>query len=226
MTFFQIYQRVFALLRPERKAVVLLVVGAALAVRASARGADPAERLVGDRAPLFDSGFGGLTVARAVIDLLPHEDVVYVGDTGRYPYGPRPLDEVAGFAEQITHHLVHDLAAEVARVGDGVVLTVVVDDVETLRDTPLEQALMAHRDRLAFVVALSPDAAGKTFSGPYGEVRKTQEGLVLSPTSALVGTQLFGQKIPKFMVGRAGAGGGALHSGGRWAQVQVPDVTR
>ena len=71
-----------------------------------------------------------------------------------------------------------------------------------------------------------PDAAGKTFSGPYGEVRKTQEGLVLSPASALVGTQLFGQKIPKFMVGRAGAGGGALHSGGRWAQVQVPDVTR
>ncbi|MFI5342566.1 MAG: glutamate racemase, partial [Candidatus Methylomirabilales bacterium] len=41
---------------------------------------------------MFDSGFGGLTVARAVIDLLPSEDLVYVGDTGRYPYGPRPLD--------------------------------------------------------------------------------------------------------------------------------------
>ena len=37
---------------------------------------------------MFDSGFGGLTVARAVIDLLPGEDLVYVGDTGRYPYGP------------------------------------------------------------------------------------------------------------------------------------------
>ena len=42
---------------------------------------------------VFDSGFGGLTVARAMIDLLPGEDVVYVGDTGRYPYGPRPLEE-------------------------------------------------------------------------------------------------------------------------------------
>jgi len=51
---------------------------------------------------MFDSGFGGLTVARAVIDLLPGEDLVYVGDTGRYPYGPRPLDEVAGYARQIT----------------------------------------------------------------------------------------------------------------------------
>ena len=47
---------------------------------------------------MFDSGFGGLTVARAVIDLLPAEHLVYLGDTGRYPYGPRPLDEVRGFA--------------------------------------------------------------------------------------------------------------------------------
>ena len=57
---------------------------------------------------MFDSGFGGLTVARALIDLLPAEHLVYVGDTGRYPYGPRPLDEVRGFAEQITDLLVDD----------------------------------------------------------------------------------------------------------------------
>jgi len=57
---------------------------------------------------MFDSGFGGLTVARAVIDLLPHEDLVYLGDTGRYPYGPRPLEEVHAFAHQITRRLVED----------------------------------------------------------------------------------------------------------------------
>ncbi len=55
---------------------------------------------------LFDSGFGGLTVARAVIDLLPAEDLVYIGDTGRYPYGPQPLDQVRGYAGQITAKLV------------------------------------------------------------------------------------------------------------------------
>ena len=55
---------------------------------------------------MFDSGFGGLTVARALIDLMPGEDVVYVGDTGRYPYGPRDLDEVRGFSQQITRFLV------------------------------------------------------------------------------------------------------------------------
>ena len=60
---------------------------------------------------MFDSGFGGLTVARALIDLLPDEDLVYFGDTGRYPYGPRPLDEVRDFAHQITRLLVevHDV---------------------------------------------------------------------------------------------------------------------
>ena len=60
---------------------------------------------------LFDSGFGGLTVARAVIDLLPNEHIVYFGDTGRYPYGPRQLEEVRGFAHQITRKLVdeHDV---------------------------------------------------------------------------------------------------------------------
>ena len=55
---------------------------------------------------MFDSGFGGLTVARAVIDLLPGEDLVYLGDTGRYPYGSRPLDEVRSFSFQIANHLV------------------------------------------------------------------------------------------------------------------------
>ncbi|HEY3703400.1 MAG TPA: glutamate racemase, partial [Acidimicrobiales bacterium] len=57
---------------------------------------------------IFDSGFGGLTVVRALLDLVPGEDLVYVGDTGRYPYGPRPLDEVAGFALEIGGHLVDD----------------------------------------------------------------------------------------------------------------------
>ena len=56
---------------------------------------------------MFDSGFGGLTVARAVIDLLPDEELVYLGDTARYPYGPRPLEEVAAFAHQIAEELVH-----------------------------------------------------------------------------------------------------------------------
>src|SRR6266542_785583 len=60
---------------------------------------------------VFDSGFGGLTVARALIDLLPDEDIVYFGDTARYPYGPQPLDAVRAYARRITEVLVdrHDV---------------------------------------------------------------------------------------------------------------------
>ena len=54
---------------------------------------------------MFDSGFGGLTVARAVIDLMPAEDLVYIGDTGRYPYGPKPRDEVRGYAAELLEGL-------------------------------------------------------------------------------------------------------------------------
>lgn len=55
---------------------------------------------------VFDSGFGGLTVARALIDLLPNEELVYAGDSARYPYGPRAHDEIRNFAEEISTYLV------------------------------------------------------------------------------------------------------------------------
>jgi glutamate racemase len=62
---------------------------------------------------MFDSGFGGLTVARAVIDLLPHEHLVYVGDTGRYPYGSKPQADVARYARQIARWLIDEHDAKV-----------------------------------------------------------------------------------------------------------------
>jgi glutamate racemase len=55
---------------------------------------------------IFDSGVGGLTVARAVLDQLPHEPVVYVGDTARGPYGPKPIAEVRAYALDLMDHLV------------------------------------------------------------------------------------------------------------------------
>ena len=55
---------------------------------------------------IFDSGVGGLTVARAILDQLPHESVVYIGDTARGPYGPRPLAEVRDFSLETLDFLV------------------------------------------------------------------------------------------------------------------------
>jgi len=55
---------------------------------------------------IFDSGFGGLTVARAVTDQLPHEDIVYLGDTARSPYGEQSIASVREFALECLDHLV------------------------------------------------------------------------------------------------------------------------
>ena len=55
---------------------------------------------------IFDSGVGGLTVARAILDQLPNESILYIGDTARGPYGPRPLAEVRDFSLETLDFLV------------------------------------------------------------------------------------------------------------------------
>lgn len=55
---------------------------------------------------MFDSGVGGLTVARSVLDQLPHEQVLYIGDTANSPYGPRDIAEVRSLALGIMDELV------------------------------------------------------------------------------------------------------------------------
>ncbi|NCT91598.1 glutamate racemase [Cellulomonas sp. APG4] len=55
---------------------------------------------------IFDSGVGGLTVARAVLDQLPHESVLYIGDTANAPYGPKPLAAVRAHALEVMDDLV------------------------------------------------------------------------------------------------------------------------
>ena len=56
---------------------------------------------------VFDSGVGGLTVVRAIMDQLPQEPIVYVGDTARFPYGPKPVEEIRRYALEIADYLVH-----------------------------------------------------------------------------------------------------------------------
>ncbi len=55
---------------------------------------------------VFDSGVGGLTVARAIIDQLPNESILYVGDTAHSPYGPKPIADVRRYALAVMDDLV------------------------------------------------------------------------------------------------------------------------
>ncbi len=86
---------------------------------------------------MFDSGFGGLTVARAVLDLLPTEHLVYVGDTGRYPWGPRPLGEVRDFARQITRFLLHHHGVKCVVVACNTASAAALDALRAEVDVPV-----------------------------------------------------------------------------------------
>jgi len=58
---------------------------------------------------IFDSGVGGLSVLRAIRAQMPEESVIYFGDQGHIPYGPRPMEQIRDFSEAITNFLLeHD----------------------------------------------------------------------------------------------------------------------
>ena len=85
---------------------------------------------------MFDSGVGGLTVARAVIDLLPHEDLVYFGDTARCPYGPRSEREVRAFALEIMDSLVTE-GVKLLVVACNAAASSALDDARSRYDVPI-----------------------------------------------------------------------------------------
>jgi glutamate racemase len=67
-----------------------------------APGNDAATRPIG----VFDSGVGGLTVLHELLVQLPHEDFVYLADTARFPYGPRPANELRRFSLEVAEELL------------------------------------------------------------------------------------------------------------------------
>ncbi len=86
---------------------------------------------------VFDSGFGGLTIVRALIDLLPAERLVYVGDTARYPYGPRRPDEVTAFSEEITAYLVGEAGVKMVVVACNTAASVSLERLRARFDVPV-----------------------------------------------------------------------------------------
>src|SRR3990172_9609578 len=55
---------------------------------------------------VFDSGVGGLSVLRSIRGQMPNEDVIYFGDQGHVPYGPRSMEQIQSFSEGITRFLL------------------------------------------------------------------------------------------------------------------------
>ncbi len=90
---------------------------------------------------VFDSGFGGLTVARSIFDLMPNEDIVYLGDTARAPYGPKPLNEVREYAiECLDHLMAHDVKALVIACNSA--SSAVLRDARERYDVPVTEVIL------------------------------------------------------------------------------------
>jgi len=86
---------------------------------------------------VFDSGFGGLTVARALIDLLPDEHLIYVGDTGRYPYGSKPQEDVRAYSHEITKWLIDTHDVKLVVVACNTASAAALTDLQATYDTPI-----------------------------------------------------------------------------------------
>ena len=89
---------------------------------------------------IFDSGFGGLTVARSVMDQLPHESVLYLGDTARQPYGPKPIGEVREYALECLDHLV-DLGVKALVIACNSASAAMLRDARERYDVPVVEVI-------------------------------------------------------------------------------------
>jgi glutamate racemase len=89
---------------------------------------------------IFDSGYGGLTVARAVLDQLPHESIAYFGDTARAPYGPRPIAESREFALECLDRLVEH-GVKVLVIACNTASAAVLHDARERYDVPVVEVI-------------------------------------------------------------------------------------
>jgi glutamate racemase len=114
-----------------------------------------------NRAPIgiFDSGIGGLTVARAIYERLPRESTIYFGDTARVPYGPKSPDTVKRYSLEILHWLL----------GQGVKAVVVACNTSTAHALDALQA----ESPVPVIGVIEPGAkaaASATGRGPIGVI--------------------------------------------------------
>lgn len=119
---------------------------------------------------VFDSGYGGLTVMRAILDQLPHESVAYFGDTARAPYGPRPIAQTRAFALECLDRLV-DHGVKCLVIACNTASAAVLHDARERYDVPVievirpavRRAVLATRNGQVGVIS----TAGTHQSGAY-----------------------------------------------------------
>ncbi len=148
--------------------------------------------MTGSPIGVFDSGLGGLTVAREILDQLPQESVLYLGDTARTPYGPRPIAQVRSYALECLDRLVdHGVKALVIACNSA--SAAVLADARERYDVPVVEVIRPAVRR----------AAAVTRSGRIGVI-STQathhsRAYIDSFVAAPPGVQVWSQPCPRFV---------------------------
>jgi glutamate racemase len=141
---------------------------------------------------IFDSGVGGLTVVRAVLDLVPGEPVLYFGDTARAPYGPRDVQEIRTFAREIAAYLL-EREVKMLVVACNAIESNAIEDLSERANVPLvgviepgvRAALRATRNERVGVIGTEATIA----SGAYPRAVAAEDG----------GVELFSVACPSFV---------------------------
>ena len=129
---------------------------------------------------VFDSGVGGLSVLRAMRAQMPEEDVIYFGDQGHVPYGPRPMEQIQHFSEGITRFLL----AQNAKL------------IVVACNTASAAALKPLRARFPEVLFVGMEPAVK----PAAEITKTGKVGVLATPATFQG-ELYASVVERFGAG-------------------------
>lgn len=125
---------------------------------------------------VFDSGVGGLTVAREIMRQIPNEKIVYFGDTARVPYGSKSKETVTRFSRQIVRFLqTHHVKTIV--VACNTASAYALDDLEKEIDVPI-------------IGVVKPGAKAASASTRNGKI-----GVIA--TEATIGSHVYGQYIKK-----------------------------
>ena len=85
---------------------------------------------------VFDSGLGGLTVVKAIRQVLPHESVIYIGDTARVPYGTRSAETIKQFALEVTQRLMRE-KVKVVLVACNTISALALPEIRKLVKVPV-----------------------------------------------------------------------------------------
>ncbi len=140
---------------------------------------------------IFDSGFGGLTVARSVIDQLPHESVVYLGDTARQPYGPKRIAEVREYALECLDHLV-DRGVKALVIACNSASAAVLRDARERYDVPVIEVILPATRRA--VAATRAGRIGVICTRATAESRAYEDAFAAAPH-----VELLTRACPRFV---------------------------